>query len=105
MRKRAPSWAREEVRRLYDYAVRLLKEGLTNEAKEVSRLAVFLAMKQRMGYHAYRFFCRRCMAPIVLGRTFTVRLKSRPGKTYLLLRCNLCGYVRRKVVKHKGRGG
>lgn len=101
--KRATEKAiKREIEHLYRVAAKLYKEGYVEEALAVSKSMVRLAFKHRMGRHAFRLACRKCLAPLIPGLTLSYRIKRKSGKSYILRRCNVCGYSRKKVFKRKG---
>ena len=85
----------DRIRRLMEFARRHAAER-PELAREAILLAMRVARKARIKIprEYRRTFCRRCGTSFYTPGSFTVRVRDRRS-THVVVRCNVCGYVRR----------
>lgn len=78
----------------------LLEQALSERRLELARRYVELARKISMKHRVRiplpyrRLYCKRCLSPLVPGRTARFRLRSRRFP-HIVIRCEMCGELRR----------
>ncbi|BDC18326.1 ribonuclease P protein component 4 [Acidianus sp. HS-5] len=79
--------------RLIDDAVKLAEEGNLELARKYVLLAREYSNKGRfkIPIEYKRTFCRKCLTPLIPGRTERIRIKSK----ILVRSCLICGWIRR----------
>ena len=97
--------ARERSLVLYVLAVRCLRDGRADRARDYVRRAVEILRRNRARRPAYyrRWVCERCLAPLVPGLTARVRLRGTRSHVLIVKRCLLCGWISRTAVERRGR--
>ena len=91
-----------EEKRLYEFALKLAREGMIRDAINVARLIeeIATATRVRPPRRIRRGICRNCRAPLIPGLTSRVRLKSQGGLSYIIVRCLVCGWIHRYPYKN-----
>jgi len=89
---------------LYNFALRELEKGNTNNASKAMRRAFKIAKKggYNVPQHVKRNVCRRCYIPLVPGKSLRVRIRSK-GRPTIVRTCLNCGFVRRIPVSESER--
>ena len=88
--------------RLIDDAVKLAEEGNLELARKYISLAREYSNKGRfkIPLEYKRKFCRKCLTPLIPGKTERVRIKSK----ILVRSCLICGWIRRYDLRKSKEG-
>lgn len=92
---------RQRLELLFEYAVRELREGRTEEARRLTAYMRRLSQRSRIRIprEIKRMICKRCGIPLLPGSTASVRARSQGGLSYIVTRCSLCGYIHRRPYR------
>lgn len=91
----------QRIRYLFRLAVKSAKAGDVEYSRKVVKhmLRLSQATRVRAPRRIKRSVCKRCLSPLLPGVTSTVRLRSQGRFSYVVVRCRLCGWIKRYPYK------
>jgi ribonuclease P protein subunit RPR2 len=93
--------ARIRIRTLYDISVASAMDGEIQRARYYLELARRIGMRYtvRIPSELKRITCKRCLAPLIPGRT----ARYRTGKGFQVITCLECGRIKRYSLSSGGK--
>lgn len=91
----------QRMRYLFRIAVESVKAGDLEYSRKIVKIMLRLsqATRVRMPRRIKRSLCKRCLSPLIPSVTSTVRLRSQGKLSYVVVRCLLCGWIKRYPYK------
>ncbi len=98
--------ARQRIRILFRLSLDAARRGEYEYAKSLVDLIVRMsrANRARLPRRLKRSICKNCNIPLIPGVTARYRLRRDGARSWLVVRCALCGWIHRYPYKVRRRG-
>ncbi len=95
----------QRIKLLYNKALEELRNGNITYTRDIVELILRISLANRIRIPRYirRSICKNCYILLVPGVTATIRLRRQGKFAYKVVKCRLCGWIKRYPYKGSSR--